>query len=166
MKYKIDWIEKGTTSTGKVKADATLSDAAGKYEVTIWGDFPGFANLLNGGEVEGEIKPASDPKYKPSLNTPRVTKTSAPSTFKQKMIEDTMIKKEQSIGRFQDSKEFSIKVSSTFRAAVDSAIAEYQEQRRVSIATEVSLEKLFEKWREFYWFNFDVDEAKKYPPFK
>lgn len=164
MLYKIEWIKQGTTTTGKPKADATLKGPDGVHiDVTIWGDFPDFVNLQNGGEVEGELKPASDPKYKPSLNAPRTPKMASGGGFKQKMIEDTMAKKNESISHFQASKEESIKISSTFGKAVDLAIAEYQVISRLS-STGPTLAELFEKWREFCWFAFE--DVTKYPPFK
>ena len=119
MKYKIDWMEKKETTTGKLKADATVVSETGEStDVTIWSDFPDFPTLAPGSVIEGEIKPALDPKYKPSLSAPRTSKTASSGGFKQKMIEDTMIRKEASITKFQATKEESIKLAGAQRDAV------------------------------------------------
>ncbi len=34
----------------------------------MWGDFPGYATLQVGSEIEANLTPAKDPKYKPSLS--------------------------------------------------------------------------------------------------
>ena len=166
-KFKIDWLEVKSTEWTMV----SLTDEAGKQlkdvsinKVSKKGEpFPNFDNLASGQEVEGELW--SSPSGKHYLFPPRVAKTGQGGAFKTQVIKEAQDTKRRDITHFQGEKEYSIKVSSTFRAAVDSAIAEYQEARRVSIATDVNLEKLFEKWREYYWFEFDVTE-QKYPPFK
>lgn len=160
--YKIEAIEVKTTSTGKKKADVTLSANGTSVVATIWGDFPDFETLTFGSQVTGILKDPSDPKYKPSLNAPR--KTTGNSNFKEKLMEKAMDKKNEAITHFQGNKELSIKVSSTFRAAYETALVDYQEQRRLSPST-ASIEQLFEKWREFYWMHFDVNEGEQYNPF-
>lgn len=169
MKYKISCLERGETSTGKKKATATLIGEDGKQlDVTIWGDFPNFAELMPGSEIEGELRPSSDPKYKPSLSPPRVSKTGQGGGYKAQVVEKAMERKESGIARFQASKEESIKIASTFTAAWTTAIAVWQEQCRNSSSTVDDIRVLFERWRKFYWENYDVTEANgnpKFPPF-
>lgn len=62
---KITQIEKKRTTTGKDKADVVLDGAT---KATIWGDFPKYADLAIGMEVEGELIPSKDPKYAPTLS--------------------------------------------------------------------------------------------------
>ena len=154
-----DWKEISLTrESGDKLTEVSVNRTSKKGEV-----FPNFDNLQAGQTIEGELW--QSPAGKWYLFPPRTAKTASGVAYKAQVIEKAVERKEASIGRFQDSKEYSIKVSSTFRAAVDSAIAEYQEQSRVSVTTRTPLEQLFEKWREYYWFEFDVD-SNKYPPFK
>lgn len=76
-KFIIEWSEKKVTSTGKEKIDATLKDEAGVTtdKVTIWSDFPNFAGLMTGGSVEGDLVPAKDPKWGPTLYPPKPVAT-------------------------------------------------------------------------------------------
>lgn len=119
MKYKIQWIQQGKTSTGKVKADAEVVGEDGtNTELTIWGDFPGFQDLMPGSEVEGEIKPASDPKYKPSLNAPKSPVAQRSGAYKGKVIEEAQNRKAEQIRGFQAEKGESIRLAGAQRDAV------------------------------------------------
>ena len=164
QEYEIEWIEAKTSAKGTNYHRATL-----KAEDKSWTDvaiFKGFnaEDLVPGGKVKGileEKEYMGKPSY--TLNAPVSPKTASAGAFKAQQIEKAVERKEASISRFQGDKEYSIKVSSTFRAAVDSAIAEYQEMRRVSVSTDADIEKLFKKWRAFFWSSFDVVETD-YPP--
>lgn len=164
-KFTIEWCEKKTTSTGKEKLDARLKDEQGNItdSVTIWSDFPDFANLMNGGEVTGSLNPAKDPKYGPTLYAPRTPKTPYGGPMRSPSAIATAMKtKEASIGKFQDAKEQSIKVASTFSGAWNMAVAEFTAQSRIT-TTGATLEQLFEKWRQYLWENFDCSDSN-YPP--
>lgn len=129
--------------------------------------FPGFDEIVKDGIVAGELWVSGSGKnYLFPPNPVPTASTGAPGgrggAFKSMQIDKAMGRKEESIGKFQDSKEYGIKVSSTFRSATDTAIAEYQENHRIS-TTGPTLEQLFEKWREYYWMRFDV-VADEYPP--
>ncbi len=70
-KFNIKWSEqKPPTATGKLRMVATLTDENNSdiTNVTIWGNFPGYAELMSGHDVEGILIPAKDPKYGPSLS--------------------------------------------------------------------------------------------------
>lgn len=56
-KYTIEFLEQQTTNTGKIKANCLLKDEQGQDHdgVTLWADFPDFANLAPGREVEGNL---------------------------------------------------------------------------------------------------------------
>ncbi len=121
-------------------------------------EFPNYDTIVDGATIEATLwqsqagksylfapKPTVLPRFK--VNGGAITKN--------------MEKKEASIEKFQTNKEESIKIASTFSAAWNSAIAEYE--KKTNDLT--SIEELFAKYREFYWHNFDVAETK-YPPFK
>jgi len=65
MKYKIDWCEIKTTSTGKKKIDATLIDEKGvkNDKVTIWEGFPNFENLAAGMEIDADVVEKQNGQY-------------------------------------------------------------------------------------------------------
>lgn len=165
-KHKINWCEKkgddwvvATLESGE--ANVSINRTSKKGEA-----FPNFDGIAPGAEVEGELWQSAAGKWylfppKPQASHGGPNRGNG-GAYKAKMIEETMQKKEASIGRFQDSKEFSIKVSSTFRAAVDSALEEYRASANISLARP-DVTALFRKWREFYWNEFDVIETD-YPP--
>lgn len=107
MKYQIDWLEKKTTSTGKEKADCTLKDEQGNKtaNVTIWGDFPNFSALMPGFEVEGDLVPAKDPKYGPTLYPAKAPRFRSGENLEKKsaMIEKAQDRKEESIAFFNST---------------------------------------------------------------
>jgi hypothetical protein len=147
LEYTIEWIEVITTSTGKKKADATVKDPQGKTtEVNIWEDFPNFAGLMNGSKISGEVVPPKDPKYKPSLYAPRTPKTGSQSTYKTKLMNDAMEKKEASISHSQDRKEEAIKLASAQRDAV-LMVTMINKDRSTS---ESALKEEIIKWRDWF----------------
>lgn len=153
--YKIDWLERGTTSTGKVKADATLIGEDGnKTTVTIWGDFLGFAELMPGGTVEGEITPSRDPKYKPSLNAPKLPRSAVTGTYRGKAIEEAQTRKAEQITRFQSDKEESIRLMSAERDAVLIVITFYKDRWSSDAVLTNELDNLIKKkvveWRDYF----------------
>jgi hypothetical protein len=81
------------------------------------------------------------------------------SGFKQKVIEETMARKEGSIAKFQDNKEWSIMVASSMNKAIDLAIAECKNETVLD-----TLEQGIKKWRDFIITNWEID-PKDYPPF-
>ncbi len=145
MRYKINWMEVKQTSTGKTKADCSLIDESGIEidKVSIWSDFPDFANLKPGSEVNGDLVKAKDPKYGPTLYPAKTYKTFAakPKVDIGKMME----KKEASIGRFQDNKEESIKISGAQRDATLMVTTFYP----VDMDTD-ALKKYWKEWKDFF----------------
>lgn len=127
MKYTIEWSENKTTSTGKEKMDATLKDESGviHQSVTIWGDFPNFKDLKTGHSVLGDLVPAKDPKWGPTLYpTKAETSNVGHPVRSQGAISKAMDKKAEYIATAQENKEIGIMTSSTIRMAVDIALAE------------------------------------------
>jgi len=149
MKYRIEWLERKTTSTGKQMAKVTLRDEQGVNidGVTIWGDFQGFAQLAPGFDVEGDIVPKGE--YK-TLYGPR---TSSPKTGASNMME----KKTASIAASQERKENAIETSSTFRDATMLTVEWSANQR--SLGTPANEGEIKSKWQEFRSFllaNYEV----------
>lgn len=158
MIYKVKNATPKTTSTGKAMKALELVDSNGtEHKVNIFSDFPNYAGISAGSEIDGELK-QNDKGYTNLYSN--LVPEKKPNNFKQVMVEKTMERKEQSIGKFQDNKEFSIKVASTFSNAVNLAIANFK-QNPTSLRT---LEEEVEYWREWCWTHYDVDPTR-YVPF-
>lgn len=143
--------------------EAKVQDANNKiYEkVTLWvSDWP--QELPVGEEIMAEIKYTEKNGFKNTTLYPERTQGfSPPGGYPKRSnnIAQAMEKKDASIGKFQDNKEHSIKVSSTLRMAVDCALA----QRELGTANE-ELEIMIKDWRAFFWKEWDK-ENKDFEPF-
>lgn len=100
MKYIITKIERRhIDSINKDVANCTLEDIQGNAypkQVSIWADFPKFAELVGGSEVEGEIK--ENAKGYASIYAPKVENGRKPN------MERVMEKKAGLIGEAQANK--------------------------------------------------------------
>jgi hypothetical protein len=135
-----------------------VDEKGGSHKVNIWSDFPDFANINVGSVLRGKIEPNG--QYENIVSETQAKRpTGAGGAYKEKVIGEAMQRKETSIGKFQDSKEFSIKVASTMSGAVALACAEYKDKTVLD-----TLDKAVLKWREFLWENWDKD-VKDNPPF-
>lgn len=143
MIYKLSNKNEKTWNDKKY-VEAELTDPNGElFKVSAWaGEFDGKE------EWDGELVKNEKGYWK------LVTKKAvAGANFKQAQVEKSMERKEGSIAKFQDNKEWSIKVASTMGKAVDLAIAEYTINKQ-------SLDRLDEcvlKWRKWLWNNWNVD---------
>ena len=162
MKYTVEWSENKPTSTGKPKMEARLKGEDGTLhdKVTIWGDFPNFAGIMTGHEIEGDIVPSKDPKYAPSLYAPKAPARAGYSgpTRSPSAITQAMKRKEDGIEKTLDRKEDGIKISSTMRDATLLAVAEFNSNRSIS-ANGPTLESLHAKWRDYLWINWDFSDG-------
>lgn len=151
MIYKITNLKEKSWNDKNYKS-ADLIDSNGElFQVSAWaGEFDGKET------IECELEKNDKGYWK--LVTPKKV---AGANFKAIQIEKTMEKKEQSISKFQDNKEFSIKVASTMRGAIDLAIAEYTKNPN----SLDNLDRLIEKWRKYLWENWEVDETEITSPF-
>lgn len=158
MVYKINKLDRVTTSTGKAKINATLmgEDNLEVVGVGIWADFPNFANLNEGDSVMGDIVVKDQWK---TLYPPKTTTTGQIGGNKGGFIAKAQEKKAEYIERAQENKEEGIKISATMRDAVLCAIAEYNKDPH-NLDT---LEQLISKWRKVLWFEWDNHNT--YPPF-
>ena len=130
---------------GKKFVEATLiDDTENQFVVAAWG-----GEFDNKTEWEGEIE-RNEKGYwkmkKAKLDKPNFIKA------KEAIIEKAVARKEQSISKFQDNREWSIKVASTINKAVDLAIAEIKD-----ITTLNTLEEDILKWRKWLWNNWLVN---------
>lgn len=149
MLYKLSNINKKTWQD-KTFTEADLTNPNGEtFKVSAWkGEFDEKI------EWEGDLEKNDKGYWK--LVSPKAV---AGANFKTAQTEKLMDRKEQSIGRFQDDKEWSIMVSSTMRDAVQLAISEIKD-----IKTLNTLEQDILKWRNWLIENWDVQRTDK-PPF-
>lgn len=153
--YIVEWAERKTTSTGKEKLDCSLLDCSLKDElgvatqnVTIWGDFPNFNEIMPGSKVTGTLTPAKDPKYGPTLYAPKPQKQGG--VYKSQVIEKAMDKKEASIAKFQDQKEESIRLMSAQRDAVLIVTTLLAGHPQLSTLNEDYIKGEIVKWRDWF----------------
>ncbi len=152
MKYSIIWSEKKNNDwmvatlrneAGIEYKDVSINRQNKKGEV-----FPLFDSVMTGHTIEGEYWETPD-KSKKYLFPPKVATTR--SFGGSGAINKAMEKKDASIARFQDNKEFSIKESASMRDAVQLAIAERELQ-----PVPEDLEVLIKKWRKFILDNWSL----------
>ena len=149
MMYKITDKKERVTTKGKPYISATLTDEQGKEFAGI-NAFNGEFNVSD--TWHGELE--QNGNYY-NLVTP---KQASGASFKQRTIDESMHKKNIAIGQFQDSKEQSIKIASTFSKAVELAIEDHKNPNNL-----YTLDELIVKWRKWLWtFYSDVTNL---PPF-
>lgn len=114
-----------------------------------------FDNVMSGEIVEGEIITTER-----GSNFKKITpKAVAGANFKQAQVEKSMERKEQSIGKFQDNKEFSIMTASTLRMAVD-VVTAFDSKAQLS-SQDIKNEILY--WRQWLMENWSVDKTDVNP---
>lgn len=100
--YKISWCEKKTTTTGKAYIKATLEGVEG--QVSIWSDFPNFANIMPGSSIVGDLK-KNDKGYL-TLYPPKANNGGASrgqyGGFKNQQVKELMQDKARNIEAAQD----------------------------------------------------------------
>ena len=161
-KYVIEWSERKTTKTGKPVLSTSLKgeDGAVIENVSIWGDFQDFANLMTGQTVMGDIV-RNDKGYE-SLYPPKNAATGNSGGFK-KNIEKVMEAKQEGIKLSQENKEHGIKVASTIAMATNIVLALMKDDKTV-IWTDQLVKDEIKKWRAFLWNEWEK-ENKDFPPF-
>lgn len=159
--YQIEWSEKKTTSTGKSYIKANLSgEGVSQENVSIWSDFPDFANLMTGHKVTGELK-QNDKGYW-TLYPPRTGTTGQSGGFKGNMAK-VMEQKQEGIKLSQENKEHGIKVASTISMATQIVLAMMKDDKTV-IWTDQLVKDEIRKWRTWLWAEWDKED-KDFPPF-
>lgn len=156
MKYKIIWSEKKTTSTGKEKIDATLDDGQRTIDkVTIWGDFPNFAGLMTGHEIEGDIVTKQNGAY--TNHTLYPVKVATTPKFGASGGMKMMEKKAENIKEAQERKSESI----AYFNSVNSAIALVG--KRLGEISEAQMKLELKLWRD--WFLSEYETWNQKEPF-
>lgn len=141
------------------KCDLTNDSGEIVSNVSVKSSFPNFSNLSPGQIIEGEIT-KTDKGYSNLSPMPTGKPAYGARGTSSGAITKAMEKKEASIEKFQDSKEFSIKVSSTMRDAVLLAIAEYSKNEQT-----YPLDELVVKWRHWLWLQWDKTSPDEIAPF-
>ncbi len=159
MKYQIQSIQIRNTTTGKQVADVTLEGVTGT--VTMWGSNWPLNTITAFSEVEGDLVPAKDARYGPTLFPAR---TERPMTGGRSGarggagVAAAQERKATMIQEAQGNKELGIKVSSTMRDAVQIALAEPGVMNdHENYATRILY------WRKWLWEHWD--DTSDYPPF-
>lgn len=161
QKFTVEWLENKQTKTGKPFKIVSLKDESGKVTEGVSAfdfKFPALDTLTPGATIEGEIQ--IDGTYKnlmSELKPPAFAQKG--SAFKEKVMNEAMARKETSIAKSQDNKEYGIKVASTMNKAVELAIAENGQD-----ADNQRYKDSILMWREWLWNNWDVTD-NQYPPF-
>lgn len=145
-------VEELTTAKGAPykKVDVQKADGVMVSGVSAFSfKYPNLAELVEGATVTAMI--VIDGNYKNLVSAIEKPRGGAPSAFKTAQIEKVMDKKNESIGKFQDNKELSIKIASTMRMAVDIATSMKPEQWQ---ATTMQEEIRF--WRAWCYDEWDA----------
>jgi hypothetical protein len=166
MKYIIEFCERKRTTTGKEKLDCTLTDEnkVETHGATIWSDFPNFNDIMVGFTVEGDLVPAKDPKYGPTLYP--IKKVLPTGSFGgPRGIAKAQEVKGQQIKEAQERKSDSI----AFFNATNSAIAlvtkliEPALQNGTATPSEAEMKVKIRAWRE--WFINEYEDYNTKAPF-
>jgi len=156
MEIKVLSSVDATAKTGRPYKKLEVFCDGENRKVNIFSNAPDFANIHQGSTLDGTM--TKDGNFWNIVfggnSAPR-----ASQGFKTAQIEKTMERKEASIGKFQDNKEFSIMVASSMTNAVNLAIAEYRDKTVLD-----TLDQAVLKWRKFIIDNWNVD-PKDYNPF-
>ena len=165
MQIKLEWLEnKHIASLDKDIKEVSFIENGITKNATIWGvdrdgkPFPNFQTLKAGDTIECTVY---EKEGKITLYPPKETSGGHP-VRSAGAITKAMEKKEESIGRFQDNKEMSIKIASTLGMANNTALAFLQGE---SIKDVGIFKEQVKRWREFYWTQWDAED-KDYPPFE
>ena len=163
-KYTINWIEQSTTSTGKVRATATLQDEQGVVTegVTIWGDYPNFATLMVGNTTLGDIQIKQNGKYTNKTLYPARTNTLAtpPKKSAPSAIQGAIKAKQEGIEKSQTRKEEGIKLAGAARDATLIVTTFYPELTDMSVESrEETIRTKVAYWRKYFTDNFGDDPA-------
>lgn len=141
MKYKVEWLENKTSAKGTNYKIITIKDETG----AIFDSVSTFDPVELGGEYDGEI--VHNGQYK-NFKLKTEAKRSQPSGIKA-----AQERKQEMIEKSQESKDVSIKLSSTVRDATLITVAQFTGQN----FTDEEFETRWKKWRNWLldnWGNY------------
>lgn len=159
MKYEIRNIErKHIDKLDKDVLEVDVFDGEKDIAgVSIWQGFPDFEKITFGSSVEGDIVVKPNGKY--TTKTLYAPKSSGPMRSAG-AITKAMDRKEAGISKFQESKEESIKISSTMRDAVLLTTAQGIEGK-----TDAEVQEKVSEWRKWLWLQWDKTGTNDINPF-
>lgn len=115
--YTVEWAENKPTSTGKDRKIVTLKDDTGAHyeNVTVWGDFPGWAGIGPGSPIQGDYK--DDGKYRTLFPTRAPRAAGGATGGNMRGMAAAQQRKGDMIEKAQENKSNAIKVASSMRDA-------------------------------------------------
>lgn len=153
----INWVKAVQTKTGKDKLDVSVTKLdKTTLDVTVWPGFPNYANLAPGQTIQAKII-AKDFKGRTYYSLEYSNPATGPTApYNGQQIAKAQEVKGQQIAQAQGNKELGIKISSTIRMAVDTALNFMAVE---SIKDEGVFKSEVKRWRKFYWENWDAKET-------
>ncbi len=161
-KYKIEWLERRTTTTGKQMAKVTLSDETGAQytDIGVWADFPGFAELMPGSEVQGSIVEKGQYKTLYPVKQPSQGTTGGQGGG-MRGVAAAQARKGDMIEKAQENKSNAIKVASAMRDA-SLFVTSINPNR---FETDEEMWEAHKAYRTRYLAEWDAEEKKQDVPF-
>ena len=155
MLYTIGQVtEQQSKSSGKMYKRVNVKDPSGVVTsgVAVFSSTPFYSQVVTNAQVEGVLK---EKDYNGSKSYTLEAPYQPRSGGGNKAMGTEMIKqKSEAVRAAQDSKVESIKVSSTFTAAWNTAIASFGGKE----FTQDEFQKEFKAWRRYFVNNYDVEE--------
>lgn len=149
MKYKIDWLENKTSSTGKTYQKVSITSEEGQEikDVSVW-DMPfGGVELAPGVTVDAELIVKGNFTNLKPINQPQSRGGGNPA------IKQAMQAKTESIQKFQDAKSDNIRLSATFRDATLLTVSFFNTKPG-------TVEEMRAKWLDFrIWLDRQYDKS-------
>lgn len=127
-------------------------------KVNVFSNAPDFANIKQGYTINGTMSKKGDYwdiSFEGENSAPR-----ASGGFKTAQIKEAMTVKREDITKFQDNKEYSIKLASTIRMAVDIATSLTTDQWHGT-----TMQEEIRWWREWLWTEWEDIDIKNTNPF-
>jgi hypothetical protein len=153
--FKIDWVERKTSAKGTNYSVMTLTDEEGKRhdKVSI---FDVSDEIQAGRDIKGDIVQKGD--YFNFIKAPTEGVMGARPAYAGGVAK-SMARKEESIERFQNSKEEGIKISGTARDATMIVTTFYPELSMLGdLDKEIAIKEKWQYWRNWLIENWDVKQ--------
>lgn len=113
--YKVEWMERRTTTTGKAMIKATLADESGAHftDIGIWSDFPGFTEIGPASTIQGNIVEKGQYKTLYPIKAPGASQGATGGGMRG--VAAAQARKGDMIEKAQENKGNAIKVASAMR---------------------------------------------------
>ncbi len=150
MEIKVISSKEKLTSFGKPMKMLEVFCENETRKVNVFSNALDFANIKQGYTINGTMEKKGD--YWDISFAGEKPRSGAGSAFKTAQIEKVMDKKNESISKFQDSKELSIMTASSMNKAIDLAIAEFKDKTVLD-----TLDQAVLKWRRWIIENWEIN---------